>query len=96
MKSEKVKSFGFVEWLRTSIGGRDYDYLMFRSFDGSLFFLLKNESESRLIKVTKKRQVENDDITLLIRKGEEIVMPFCIDLERNHKVCFDNGFVIVE
>ena len=93
LEDGNIKTFSFTEWLRTNIGNQNYDYLMLRSANGDLYFILKNESESRVIKVNKKTQEENtsEDIADLIRNGEELKQPHSMDMGLDHKIIFEKG-----
>lgn len=58
---------------------------------------VKNESESRLFKVGKKKQEEStEEISNLIKNGEELSMPFSINLELGHRILFEKGRMIVD
>lgn len=93
LEDGNIKTFSFTEWLRTNIGNQNYDYLMLRSTNGDLYFILKNESESRLIKINKKTQEENtsEDIANLIRHGDELKQPHSMDIGLDHKIIFEQG-----
>ena len=92
-----LKAYTFAEWLHTNIGSQDYDYLTISSSEGGLYFLLKNEKESRLIRVDKKTQDEKttEDIAVLIRSGKELKQPHIIEIGAGHKILFENGRMIV-
>ena len=92
-----VRTFSFAEWLRTSLGSQDYDYLMVSSSEGDLYFILKNESDSRLIRVDKKTQEEitTEDIEVLIRQGQELKQPHSIEMGLGHSILFEDGKMVV-
>ena len=88
-----LRTFSFTEWLRIKLGSQNYDYLTL-SVNEDLYFVLKNESESKLIKVSKT-QDGSEDIAVLIRSGEELKQPHTIDLGLNHKIVFEKGKMTV-